>query len=308
MKQNRSEIAVITVNYNGLETTALMLQSLFAALAGCPYSFRVWVVDNGSVNDEAAVLAKRFPEITAIRSEENRGFAGGNNLALTKTDADFILLLNNDIIVRNDFISPLIRRFQQDDRIGMVSPKILDYETGTIQFAGYTTNKLMTRITNPAFGKKNSEQFSTAIQTPFAHGAALMIRKSVIDRIGPMSLRYFLYFEELDWSVKTIRAGYRIWMEPDAQVLHHGSRTVGGLSPLKIYYNTRNRLIFAREVLPARTAWRSFAFQLFFSLPKNCIRYMRHGQIRLIGPAIRGAIDFLRGKEGYAPYAHRSRS
>ena len=307
MKQNRPDIAVVTVNYNGLETTTQMLQSLFAALAGCPYPFRVWVVDNGSKTNEAAVLAQRFPQIEAIRSEENRGFAGGNNLAMEKTDADFILLLNNDIIVRNDFVTPLVRRFEQDDRAGIVSPKILDYETGTVQFAGYTTNRLMTRITNPAFGKKDSERFSTAVQTPFAHGAALMIRKSVTDRIGPMSLRYFLYFEELDWSVKAVRAGYRIWMEPASQVLHHGSRTVGGLSRLKIYYNTRNRLIFARETLPSRTAWRSFVFQLFFSLPKNCVRYMRNGQKRLIGPAIRGAVDFLRGKEGYAPYAHRSR-
>ncbi len=304
MKQKIPDISIITVNYNGAETTTQMLHSVFTALANCPYSFQIWVVDNGSKNNEADLLKKRFPKIIAIRSEINQGFAGGNNLAIQQVKSSFIMLLNNDIIAKNDFISPLIQRFEKDSKTGIVSPKILDYKTGTLQFAGYKTNKLMTRITNPAFGEKDSEKFASAVQTPFAHGAALMIRKSVIDHIGPMSLCYFLYFEELDWSVKAIRAGYHIWMEPESIVLHYGSKSVGNTSPLKIYYNTRNRLIFARETLPRKAAWRSFLFQLFFSLPKNCIKYIRLGQKELIIPAVRGAFDFIRGKEGYAPHVH----
>ena len=161
------------------------------------------VVDNGSERDEAAMLRERYPDITVLRSDENRGFAGGNNLGIRAATGDCLLLLNNDTEVADDTLHYLCETLDADPAIGAVCPKIRFWAPPkAIQFAGYEP---LTRITLRnaliGFGKPDDGSYDTPHDTPYAHGAAMMVRRTAVEKAGTMPEEYFLYYEELDLSL-----------------------------------------------------------------------------------------------------------
>ena len=257
-------------------------------------------MDNGSERDEAAMLRERYPDITVLRSAENLGFAGGNNLGIRAATGDCLLLLNNDTEVADDTLHHLCDTLDADPAIGAVCPKIRFHEPPqAIQFAGYTP---LTRITLRnaliGFGEPDSGRFDTPHDTPYAHGAAMMVRREAIERAGMMPEEYFLYYEELDWSVRIREAGYRIAYDPRATVFHKESATTGRQSPLRSYYLTRNRLLFARRNRRGAARRLSVAYQLGAALPKSVLTSLLHNRRDLAAAVLRGALDFLRHKTG----------
>ena len=239
----KPDISVITVNYNGLELTAAMIASLRQYVST---PIETIVVDNGSLRDEAHLLAERFPGIVAIRSERNLGFAGGNNLGLRAARGRYLLLLNNDTEVGDDSLHYLCDALENHPRWGAVSPKIRFADPPRpIQFAGYTPlSKITLRNGLVGFNREDDGSYDTPHETPYAHGAAMMVRRETIEQAGEMPELYFLYYEELDWSERITRSGWDIGYEPRCTVFHKESRTTGRESPLRTYYLTRNRLLF----------------------------------------------------------------
>lgn len=293
----KARISVITVNYNGLELTAAMIESL-ARHVSTP--LEIIVVDNGSTRDEAALLKKRYPGIVALRSPENLGFAGGNNLGIRAATGDCVLLLNNDTEVADDTLHLLAETLDADPSLGAVCPKIRFWEPPqAIQFAGYTP---LTRITLRnaliGFGKPDDGSFDTPRDTPYAHGAAMLVRREAVEKAGEMPEEYFLYYEELDWSERIRQAGYRIAYDPRATVFHKESATTGRESPLRSYYLTRNRLLYARRNRSGAERTLSILYQLGVALPKSIASALLHGRRDLAAAALRGARDFLRRKTG----------
>ena len=142
-------ISVISVNYNGYALTCAMVESLRRHVTS---PLEIIVVDNGSARDEAAMLRERYPEIKALRSERNLGFAGGNNLGFAAATGDYLLLLNNDTEVEDDTLHYLCETLAGNPAIGAVCPKIRFFAPPRhIQFAGYTplthvTLRNLTRI------------------------------------------------------------------------------------------------------------------------------------------------------------------
>ena len=292
----KARISVISVNYNGFAVTTAMIDSLRRHVTT---PMEIVVVDNGSERDEAAMLQERYPEIIAIRSPENLGFAGGNNLGIRAATGD-CLLLNNDTEVADDTLHHLCDTLDADPAIGAVCPKIRFHESPqAIQFAGYTP---LTRITLRnaliGFGEPDNGRFDTPHDTPYAHGAAMMVRREAVERAGMMPEAYFLYYEELDWSVRIREAGYRIAYDPRATVFHKESATTGRQSPLRSYYLTRNRLLFARRNRRGAARRLSVAYQLGVALPKSVLTALLHGRRDLAAAVLRGARDFLRHKTG----------
>ncbi len=290
-------ISIISVNYNGVDLTCAMLDSLRRNVT---MPLEIIIVDNGSACDEAALLRRRYPEITAIRSEENRGFAGGNNLGIQAATGDYLLLLNNDTEVADDTLHLLAEALDADPTLGAVCPKIRFFAPPqAIQFAGYTP---LTRITLRnallGFGCADDGTFDHPHDTPYAHGAAMLIRRSAIEKAGQMPEAYFLYYEELDWSETIRRAGYRIGYEPRTTVFHKESATTGQQSPLRTYYLTRNRLLFARRNRRGAERLLSIGYQLGIALPKSLAVTLLHGRCDLAKAAAKGALDFLRNKTG----------
>lgn len=293
----KPRISVISVNYNGFAVTAAMIDSLRRHVTT---PTEIIVVDNGSERDEAAILRERYPDITVLRSAENLGFAGGNNLGIRAATGDCLLLLNNDTEVADDTLHYLCDTLDADPAIGAVCPKIRFHEPPqAIQFAGYTP---LTRITLRnaliGFGEPDSGRFDTPHDTPYAHGAAMMVRREAIERAGMMPEEYFLYYEELDWSVRIREAGYRIAYDPRATVFHKESATTGRQSPLRSYYLTRNRLLFARRNRRGTARRLSVAYQLGVALPKSVLTSLLHNRRDLAAAVLRGARDFLRHKTG----------
>lgn len=288
----KPRLSVITVNYNGADLTSALIGSL-ARHVSIP--LEIIVVDNGSARDEAQLLRRRHPDVTVLRSERNLGFAGGNNLGIAAASGDYLLLLNNDTEVEDGSVEHLCRTLDDDPRIGAVCPKIRFFAPPRhIQFAGYTP---LTRITLrnalQGFGQADDGRFDSPHDTPYAHGAAMLFRREVLATAGPMTEVYFLYYEELDWSERIRQAGWRIAYDPRATVFHKESATTGRQSPLRTYYLTRNRLLYARRNRRGAIRLLSQAYQLCVALPKNVLAFLMKGRSDLARAALRGAAGYF---------------
>ncbi len=293
MQSRAKKISVVTVNYNGLGDTERLLVSLGRHLEQ-PYE--IIVVDNGSEPEQASVLRARFPEAAVLRSDRNLGFAGGNNLGISHAEGDYILLLNNDAYVEDGTLRRLADRLDSSPAAGVVSPKIrFGFGDRHIQFAGYTP---MSRITLRngliGFDTPDDGRYDTARRTPYAHGAAMMLKREVVEKAGPMPEDYFLYYEELDWCERIREAGYEIWYEPACTVFHNESRSTGRNSPLKIKYLTRNRLLYARRNRKGFVRAASMAYQLCAAAPKNAVSFLLRGQRAQSAAVIRGCAEFFK--------------
>ena len=237
--QNACKLSIITINYNGLKDTCELIDSI-------PFNdeLEVIVVDNDSKKDEASVISAKYPQVIVIRSPQNLGFAGGNNLGIKAARGKYLFFINNDTIFKEVNIQALIDRLESSPKIAVVCPKIrFSWGNHPIQFAGYTPlSRFTMRNRSIGFGEKDHGQYDTAHPTPYAHGAAMLVKRSAIEKVGLMPECYFLYYEELDWSMMFTRAGYSIWYEPACTIYHKESQSTGQQSPLKAYYLTRNRL------------------------------------------------------------------
>lgn len=258
--QKQPLVSIITVNYRQAAVTVALLDSI---VENSYKNVEVIVVDNGSLEDCTDLFKKAYPSVKLIVCSENLGFAGGNNLGIAEASGDYLFFVNNDTVLTNRLIEGLLSRFAINSNIGVVSPKIRYFDNpNTIQYAGFTEMNPITGR-NEAIGKNEIDngQHDTARPTAYAHGAAMMLSRKVIDTVGSMPEDFFLYYEELDWCAQICRAGFTIWYEPASLIYHKESASVGKMSPLKIHYLTRNRLLFMRRNIKG---WRFAAFLTYF--------------------------------------------
>ena len=284
------ELSIITVNYNGLNDTCALIDSI-------PFNedMEVIVVDNGSIKNEASILQNRYPHITAIRSNQNLGFAGGNNLGIKTAKGKYLYLINNDTVFKDFNPQVLIKRLKSSQKIGMVCPKIrFAWDDNPIQFAGYTPLSPIT-IRNRAigFGEEDKEQYDMPHQTPYAHGAAMMLKREVVDKAGLMPECYFLYYEELDWSMMLTRAGYEIWYDPASTIYHKESRSTGQNSPLRTYYITRNRLLLVKRNWSGFSKYISYCYLIVIVAIRDILKYTLSARFDLLKATIRALYHFI---------------
>ena len=289
--------SIITINYNGLKDTCELIDSITFA-----DDIEVIVVDNASKEDEASIIASRYPQVKVIRSDKNLGFAGGNNLGIKAARGKYLFFINNDTIVRwkmedgrwKMFYQPLIDRLESSPEIGIVCPKIrFAWDNNPIQFAGYTPlSRFTMRNHSIGFGEEDMGQYDIAHTTPYAHGAAMMVKREAIDKVGLMPECYFLYYEELDWSMMFTRAGYRIWYDPACTIFHKESQATGQNSPLKTYYLTRNRLLFVKRNIQGLHKYITYTYLLFVVALRDISRYIFHRQINMASATIKGIFNF----------------
>jgi GT2 family glycosyltransferase len=283
------ELSIITVNYNGLEDTCALIDTITFN-----DNMEVIVVDNGSKTDEAAIIQERYPQVKTIRSEQNLGFAGGNNLGIKAAQGQYLYLINNDTVFDDFQVRPLIERLNTSSTIGMVCPKIrFAWEPKPIQFAGYTPLSSVTlRNKSIGYNEPDNGQYNTPHPTPYAHGAAMMIKRDALEQVGLMPECYFLYYEELDWSMMFTRGGFEIWYEPAATIYHKESQTTGANSPLKTYYICRNRLLFAQRNITGQQRLLTYCYLMAIVIPKDIIKALVKGRFQHISALLRGVRDF----------------
>ena len=284
------EVSIITINYNGLEDTCALIETI-------PFNERleVIVVDNASKNQEADTIAQRYPHIKVIKSERNLGFAGGNNVGIQAARGKYLFLINNDTIFKEFNILALIARLETSPAIGIVCPKIrFAWDNTPLQFAGYSKLSRIT-VRNHAIGcnEEDRGQYETAHPTPYAHGAAMMIRRDAIEKVGLMPECYFLYYEELDWSMMFTRAGYQIWYEPKCTIFHKESQTTGQNSPLRAYYLTRNRLMLVRRNPQEFNKTLAYIYLICIVALRDILKYTFSARFDLLKATFKGLRDFI---------------
>lgn len=277
-------LSVIIVDYNSHQDTFECLESLRQQKTN-GFEWNVVVVDNGS--KETLELPKKYDNddrIKLLRSSGNLGFTGGNNLgiyhAIEMYDSDYVVLLNNDTTVEEDFLQELLDCAEDNQDMGLISAKIYftpgrEYhqdsyspaEKGQVfWYAGGSIDWRHLTAFHRGVDEVDRGQFDNQQTSDFATGCAAIIRREVLEKVGPFDKRYFLYLEDADLSMKAVKAGYEIGFCPTAVVWHKNAGSSGGSGSLiHDYYQTRNRLLFAAKhgdpqawLVAARLAWQDF--------------------------------------------------
>lgn len=267
------KVSIITVNFNQLDHTRKLIRSLNKITYK---NIEIIVVDNAS-RQNCAPLLKSFPHIKLVRSTSNRGFAGGNNLGLKYAQGQLILFINNDVLVLPDFLDELVNQLELDPEALACSPKIKYLEAPQrIQYAGgERVHPITLRNKHLGHGAKDIGQHNRSGVTAYAHGACMLVRSEAIELVGEMDEDYFLYYEEQDWCERLLRQGKKILYVASATVFHDASTSTGKGSPMKTYYLTRNRILFARKRLSRAQKLISFGYLLLVSVPYNFLKNIR---------------------------------
>ncbi|WP_321331138.1 glycosyltransferase family 2 protein [uncultured Bacteroides sp.] len=286
-------ISIITINYNGLNDTSELIESIHTHVHSV--SYEIIVVDNASKEDEATKLKEKYPSINVISSKVNRGFSGGNNLGIKQAKGIFILLLNNDTYVADDSFHYLIETFAKSPSIGIVCPKIcFATERQCIQYAGYTPlSNITLRNKTIGLGEEDNGQYDNPYNTAYAHGAALMISREAINAIGLMPEIFFLYYEEIDWSTSAKEHGYEIWYNGHCTVFHKESQSTGQLSALRTFYMTRNRLLYALRHKKGIVQWITILYLTTIAATKNSIQFIIKKRFDLAAATYKGIMAFM---------------
>ena len=276
-------VSVITVNFNqGLVTEAL-LESISSKNSYQP--LEIIVVDNGSSVNLVPQWEKKYKTVKFIRSEENLGFAGGNNLGIKQAGGDYLFFVNNDTEFTEGLVEQLVATLDAHPEAGMVSPKIRYFSMpDTLQYAGFTPMNYYT-ARNTCIGQfeKDTGQYDDRTgETGYAHGAAMMLRREAIIKAGLMAENYFLYYEEMDWCEKVRKARYTIRLDMQALIYHKESVSVGSKSALKEFFMNRNRILFIRRNCSFATRSIFWAYFCCIVAPRNILSYLKDKQAEFI--------------------------
>jgi len=277
-------VSIITVNYNQPETTEALLQSVISK--NNYQEIQMIVVDNGSQNDPVPGWKNKYPWVHFVRSENNLGFAGGNNLGIRESTGDYLFLINNDTEVTPGLIGSLSAQLEKNPQVGIISPKIKYFDApDTLQYAGFTSMNYYS-ARNQCIGQfeKDAGQYDHLTgKTGFAHGAAMMVRKCALKKAGLMPEQFFLYYEELDWCDRFKRIGYEVWVDMQAVIYHKESISVGKNSMLKTYFMNRNRMLYIRRNAPFFKRKVFYLHFLFLVMPRNVLSYLRENNLAYVG-------------------------
>jgi hypothetical protein len=246
-------VYIIIANWNGLDDTVECLESLKKITYP---NYKVVVIDNGSKDKQAESIKRKFPYVHLIKNSKNTGFVVANNQGIEyaqKNKADYYLLLNNDTVVKPNFLTVLVNKAEKDAKIGLLSPKILYYKSNKIWSMGGTVS-YPTGISIMIGKGKDSNRYQKIIEPDFLTGCAMLIKKEVVNKIGLLDPTYFAYYEDTDYSYRTRSAGYKVQTIPQSVIWHKKSASAGikgsnKMTPFQAYFIGRNAVIFAKKNL-----------------------------------------------------------
>jgi len=282
-------LSIVIVNYNTEKLLRSCLESVYAGANGTPLD--IWVVDNNSRDNSVAMLKSLFPMVKVIKNPSNVGFSRANNVVVSQSRSDFILLLNPDTLIIDDAIERVVKFMKEHPEVGIAGCKVLNRD-GTLQLACRrsipTPEVAFYRLTglSKLFPKSRvMAKYNMTYESPdqthevdAVSGAFLMIRRQVVEEVGPLDERFFMYGEELDWCLRTKRAGWSVMYYPDAQIVHYKGESTKYNSRkaalefyramylfhrkhfAKDYSPVTNFLIYAGIAFKALTSWKSFLF------------------------------------------------
>jgi hypothetical protein len=234
--------SVLILTYNTRELVLRCLESFCAEVLRD--GWQVIVVDNGSTDGTAPAIAERFPDVEVVRSEENLGYAAGNNRGLQRAIGHCVILLNSDVIASPSALRALCRYLEAHPRVGAVSAglRAADGRPQAFAYGGDPTPVyLLRRGLHRLLGKGplHSWDVSEPIEVDWVSGACLAVRHAVIEQVGFLDERFFLYFEDNDWCLRMRQAGWRVVYDPSVTVTHLGGASEPQrFAANRIYYDS----------------------------------------------------------------------
>lgn len=272
-----SKTAIVLLNYNSSDETIECIKSLDSTLKNS--ESEIILVDNNSRQTEFTKLDKFLSSLNSsennihlIKHKINSGFSGGNNVGIEyalKNNFEYVLILNNDTIVSDDFLDVLIKEIEDDKNNGIVVPKIYFAKGHEFHKDKYKKEDLG-KVIWYAGGKidwdtvngihvgvdevDNNSKYNSVVETDYATGACMLVKAELLKKIGLFDVKYFLYFEDSDLSMRFKNSGYKIKVVPTAIIWHKNAGSTGGSgSDLQDYYISRNRMMFGMKYAPYRT-------------------------------------------------------
>ena len=251
-------LSVIILNWNGEKLLRKFLPSVIANTQGP--EVEVIVADNGSSDDSLKVMCEEFPNVKILAFDENLGFSGGYNRAISEVDSEFVVLLNSDVETPPGWWQPLLAFMNSNPGVGACQPKILSYRSrDKFEYAGaagglldkygypYCRGRLFDKI------EFDLSQYDTGPEDiAWASGAALMVRRDVYLEAGGLDELFFAHMEEIDLCCRIHNLGYRVCVVPESHVYHLGGGSLEQGDPRKTYLNFRNNLLLLYKNLPVQ--------------------------------------------------------
>lgn len=231
------DLSIVIVNWNTRDLLKDCLSSIYKTIL--KLSYEIWVVDNGSSDGSVEMVEREFPQVKLIKNEENLGFAKANNQAIKESKGNYILVLNSDTIILPNALDRMVEFMNTNKNVGMIGGRILNAD-GSIQL---TCGRAFPTIWSIFLEKTLSSQLFSGIRTikkclssqwprdrfcevDVVNGSCMMVRRKTINKIGPLDEQYFLYWEHVEWCKRIKEAGWKIYLLPEAQIVHLGGRSV----------------------------------------------------------------------------------
>jgi GT2 family glycosyltransferase len=248
-------------------------------------NYEIIIIKNGNGSNLALSATQELADSVTkiIYLQENVGYARGNNYGIQEAlehGAHYVLLLNDDTTISPDFLEALVEIGEKLPANGMLGPAIYYFdEPNRIWFAGARFDQENCMVITTGFDQMSLQGDSQPIESGYITGCALMVKKPVIEAIGLLDERFFLYWEDVDWGLRAKNAGYSNLVVPNSHIWHKVSVSAGGPeSPLKAYHKTRSHLLMAKLHAPwalprlQRAFLRDIAYLLFKSSDENRMR------------------------------------
>jgi hypothetical protein len=304
-----SPVWVVVLAHNQLDRTRECLTSV---LALDPSADRVLLVDNGSTDSTAERVRGEFPGVEVLALGENRYFAGGVNAGLARAlegGAGSVLLLNNDLVLEREALGRLRDALEADPSRGATGPKLYYYDPpDRIWFAGGVVTRGIGLIRHRGANRKDDAFPDGPRAVDYLSGAAVLLSRRALDRVGLLDPDYVIYVEDVDWSARARAAGLTLWYEPSARGWHHVSAASGGgLTPLKAYFRLRSGALYlTRHARPWErpVAWAAYFLWTLWLFLQSAAR----GEGATARALTLGFSDFTRILLGSAPPARRPES
>ena len=300
------EVAVVILNYNGEK----FLKDFLGNVVQNSQEADIYVIDNASVDGSLAFVSDNFSDVKIIRLKENLGFAGGYNEGLKEIPNPYFLLLNSDVEVTPNWLTPLISRIKSGQNIVAVQPKILDFrQKDRFEYAGAAGGFL--DVFGYAFCRgrvfdsleADHGQYDDARQIFWATGACFLIKAAVFKDFGGFDARFFAHMEEIDLCWRINNAGLKIFYEPKSAVFHVGGGTLHKSNPFKTFLNYRNNLAMMFKNLPEKYLIPIiFIWMILDGI--SALKFLKEGSFRDIWAIIRAHFAFY----SWIPYLIKNRS
>ncbi len=303
-------LSVIILNWNGEKLLKEFLPSVVENTRGP--EVEVIVADNGSTDDSLKVMCEDFPNVKILAFDENLGFSGGYNRAISEVDSEFVVLLNSDVETPPGWWQPLLEFMTTHPEVGACQPKILSYRNKEMfEYAG-AAGGLLDKYGYPfcrgrLFDKIEYDlhQYDTGpADIAWASGAALMVRREVYLEAGGLDELFFAHMEEIDLCCRMHNLGYRVCVVPESKVYHLGGASLAQGNPKKTYLNFRNNLLLLHKNLPEKKG-KKVLFKRRLMDTLAFFMYMAKFDFRNAKAILKAHADFRKMKKNYNSFPEK---